>query len=178
MAERTTIARPYAEAIFDIAKEQGNLSGWSRMLQLAATAAAHADMERLIGSPRVSKTQLVDLFVTLCGDTLNDTGRNLIRVLADNGRLGLLPEIAALYEIARADAERTVQAEVMAATQLSAEQQAVIAEALKKRLGREVSLTVSIDSSLLGGAVIRAGDLVIDGSVAGKLQKLGSALLR
>lgn len=177
MAEKTTIARPYAQAVFAIAREQGDLAGWSDMLGLAAAVASDPDMAAMIDSPRLPREQVVDIILDICGDKLNDTGRNMIRVLAENGRLTLLPEIAALYEIDRARAEGTLEAEVVSASELTGEQKAVIAEALKRRLGREVTLNCSVDASLLGGAVIRAGDLVIDGSAVSKLNRLASALL-
>lgn len=177
MAEKTTIARPYAQAIFAIAQEQGDLKGWSAILELAAAVASDPDMVAVIDNPRLTKAQVTDLFVDICGDTLSDVAKNMIRVLADNHRLAFLPEIAALYEIERANAERTVKAEVVSATKLSDAQKKGIAEALKKRLGREVTLDCKIDESMLGGAIIRAGDVVIDGSVVGRLEKLSHQLL-
>ncbi len=177
MAELTTIARPYAQAIFALAKEQSDLKGWSAMLQNAALVAADPEMIKLIDSPRLEKADLAQLFVDVCGSTLNDFGKNMVHVLADNDRLALLPEIAALYEVERASAEGTVQAEVVSATPLSEAQKQGIAGALTKRLGRDVVLDCKVDETLLGGAIIRAGDMVIDGSVVTKLSKLGSTLL-
>ncbi len=178
MAEITTIARPYAEAVFEVAQQEGNLKGWSEMLQLAATVAGHEDVAPIIDSPQLDKPQRGQLVIDICGKGLTDAGRNLIHVLAENGRLGLLTEIAALYEVARASAENRVSAEVVSATALSDNQKKAIAEALKKRLGRDVALECKVDAALLGGAVVRAGDMVIDGSVTGKLEKLGAALVR
>ncbi|MGM0595073.1 MAG: F0F1 ATP synthase subunit delta [Pseudomonadota bacterium] len=176
MAENTTIARPYAQAIFSLAQEQGDLKGWSQMLQFAAAVAADEEMVAVIDSPRFDNTQIGEMFIEVCGDKLNDAGKSMIRVLADNDRLKVLPEVAELYEAERATVEGTVVAEVTSATALSDAQQKSVAEALKKRLGREVTLECNIDESLLGGAIIRAGDMVIDGSVVGKLEKLASAL--
>lgn len=178
MAEQTTIARPYAQAIFALAKEQGDLKAWSDMLALAAAVASDPEMAALIENPRISREQTVDILLGVCGDRLTDSGKNMIRVLADNDRLALLPEIATLYELERAAAEGTVQAEVTSAKPLSKAQQDAIAAALSKRLGREVSLDCKVDEKLLGGAIIRAGDVVIDGSVVGKLEKLSHQLLR
>ena len=146
------------------------------MLELLAAITANADMQRLIDSPQLTETQLADLVIGVGGDGLDDKGANFVRVLADNRRLGLLPEIAALFEIERSKAEGRVQAELLTAYPASEAQQAQIIESLRKRLGREVELTCNTDASLLGGAIIRAGDLVIDGSVRGKLQRLGAAL--
>ncbi len=176
MAENITIARPYAQAIFSLAQEQGDLKGWSDMLQFAAAVATDPEMVAVIDSPRFDNDQVADLFIDICGDKLSDAGKNMIRVLADNDRLSLLPEVAELYETERASVEGTIVAEVISATALNDAQQKNIAEALKKRLGRDVTLECKIDESLLGGAIIRAGDVVIDGSVVGKLEKLTSAL--
>lgn len=178
MAEQITIARPYAQAIFSLAKDEGDLKGWSEMLALAATVASDPDMAALIDNPRVDRDQTVEIFLEVCGKRLTDSGRNTIRVLADNDRLELLPDIAAMYEVERAAAEGTLQAEVTSARALSDAQKKSIATALTKRLGRDVTLECRVDEALIGGAVIRAGDVVIDGSVVGKLDKLSHQLLR
>lgn len=178
MAEITTIARPYAQAVFDIAREQGKLKDWSDMLQLAAAVVSHPEMAVAIDSPSLDKVQRGQLVIDICGAKLTDAGRNLLRVLAENGRLALLSEIAALYEVERAAAESRITAEVTSATPLSDSQKQAIATALKKRLGRDVALECKVDETLLGGAIVRAGDMVIDGSVTGKLDKLSAALLR
>ena len=176
MAEKSTIARPYAQAVFDLAAAQRQLGPWSERLQLLAAVAADARVQRLIGNPRVTREQLAALLIDICGSGLDEQGKSLVRLLVENRRLDLLAEIAALFAQYRAEAERVVQAEVVSAFPLSKEQEAGIAAALKKRLGREVSLTSSTDDTLIGGAVIRAGDLVIDGSVTGHLDRLGNAL--
>lgn len=177
MAEKITIARPYAQAIFDLAQEQGELTGWSEMLALAAAIASNEEMAAVIDNPKLGSEQLAELFIDICGEGLNEHGKNLIRTLAENDRIAFLPEIAELYEVARAQAEGSIQAEVVSASALNDAQQAAIAEALKNRLGREVTLECKIDESLIGGAVIRAGDMVIDGSVVGKLDKLATELM-
>ncbi|MCW8828037.1 MAG: F0F1 ATP synthase subunit delta [Gammaproteobacteria bacterium] len=176
MAENITIARPYAQAIFSLAQEQGDLKGWSEMLQFAAAVAADEDMVAIIDSPRFDSDQLANLFIEICGEKLNAAGKNMIRVLAENDRLSVLPEVAELFEAERAAIEGTIVAEVTSATALNEAQQRSIADALKKRLGRDVTLECQIDESLLGGAIIRAGDVVIDGSVVAKLEKLTAAL--
>lgn len=178
MAEKVTIARPYAQAVFSTAKEQGDLKSWSAMLQCAAAVAADGEMAAVIANPRIGRDQLVSLFLDICGGNINDAGKNTIRLLAENGRLDVLPEIAALFEEMRAEAEAKVEAEVVSATALSESQKSAIAAALAKRLGREVSLVCTTDESLLGGAIIRSGDMVIDGSVVGKLEKMSNQLLR
>ena len=176
MAEAITIARPYAQAAFLFASSQQTLKEWSDMLDLLAAIADDAAMRDLIHSPHVSATQLADLFISVGGDKLNEKCVNFVRVLASNGRLGFLPEIAALFEIQRRDAEGTIRAELVTPFPATEAQQAGIVASLRKRLGREVELSCTIDRELLGGAIIRAGDLVIDGSVRGKLERLGSAL--
>jgi len=178
MAEKTTIARPYAQAIFKLANEQKNLKGWSAMLKLAATVAADPEMDKVVGNPSLTKAQVTDMFLAICGDKLNDAGKNMVRVLADNGRLDFLPEIAALYEVERAGAEGTLEAEVTSAFDMTDAQKKDLAAALKKRFGREISLACKTDKSLLGGAIIRAGDVVIDGSAVGKLERLSAELAR
>lgn len=181
MAEKITIARPYAQAVFDIARDQGQLADWSQALALLTVIVSDPRMEQLLGNPHVSAEQLVTLISDVGGDALGKAGspvRSLVRVLAENRRLGLVPELRAHYEALRAEAERTVQAEVTSAFPLTEEQRAAIAASLRRRLGREVQLTCTTDESLIGGAVIRAGDLVIDGSVTAHVNRLAAALSR
>lgn len=176
MAEKTTVARPYAQAVFDLAHSKGALRDWSNVLQLAAAVVADPQVQRLVSHPRVRKAQIQSLILDVGGAGFSAEAKNFIKVLIENRRLGLLPEIAAQYELYRAEAERTLTAEVISAFPVNDEQQARIAAALKKRLGRDVSLSCTVDGSLLGGVIIRAGDLVIDGSVTGQLTKLANAL--
>lgn len=176
--ERTTLARPYAEAVFRLARERKSLGPWSEMLKLAAAVARDPQMNRLIDNPRVPRERFVEFFLDVCGKKLDPDGANFIRLLTENRRIQLLPEIAALYETLRAEAETRVEAEVVSAAAVSAEQLQTIAAALKKRLGRDVSLATRLDPSLVGGIVIRAGDLVIDGSVRGKLGALATHLTK
>jgi len=177
MAEKSTIARPYAVAAFELAKEQQNLAGWSEMLGFAAVVVSDEVMQGYITNPAVAQDKLARLMIEICGDQLNDLAKNYIKVLVANKRLNVLPEIVVLYNELRADAERTVEAEVITAFPLSDAQQATLIAGLKKRLGREVSLITRVDEQLLGGAIVRAGDLVIDGSVSGQLGKLAIALM-
>ncbi|MGB5260746.1 MAG: F0F1 ATP synthase subunit delta [Gammaproteobacteria bacterium] len=176
MAEALTIARPYAQAAFKFASEQGMLKEWSEMLGLLAAIAGDSGMQQVIDSPHLTEQQLADLFIQVGGERLNDKCANFVRVLAANRRLDLLTEIAALFEVQRSEAEGLVQAEMVSAFPATEAQQAEVIASLRRRLGREVLLTCSTDASLLGGAIIRAGDLVIDGSVRGKLDRLGTAL--
>ena len=177
MAEKNTIARPYAQAAFSLAESQGNLKKWSDMLQLVAAVASDDAMQVLIGNPSIDGDRLVDIFIGICGDGLDQHGQNFVRVLAENKRLDVSPEIADLYEEKRAEAESTIEAEVTSAIPMSEAQQAQLVAALKKRLGREVTLVTKTDDSIIGGAIVRAGDLVIDASVTGQLEKLANTLM-
>jgi len=178
MAEAITAARPYAEAVFRLAQERGELARWSEMLALLAAVAADERIVPLAMDPRVPRERLVTLLLDICGDGLNVHGSNFVRLLAENRRIQLLPEIRALFETLSAEAEGRVEATVISAFPLDQAQQAKLAQALKRKLGREVSLTTQIDRGLLGGVVIRAGDLVIDGSASGRLRALASHLNR
>ncbi|MGD8571019.1 MAG: F0F1 ATP synthase subunit delta [Gammaproteobacteria bacterium] len=176
MAEKSTIARPYAEAIFELAKEQKQLKQWSDVLQTLAVLTSNEDMQAMISNTSVTREQLADFILELSGGDFSAEAKNLIKVLAENRRLTLMDEIAAQYEELRAEEEKTIEAEVVSAFEVSAAQQKQIADKLKARLGREVSLSCRVDPSLLGGAVIKAGDLVIDGSTLGQIQKLSIEL--
>ena len=178
MAENSTIARPYAQAAFDIANEKGDLKSWSDMLQLIAAVTSDAVMSDMISNPSIEREKIVEIIVDVCGNNLNDLAKNFVKVLAENGRLNVAEEIALGYEEHRAEAEKTVEAEVTSAFPLSDAQVKSMTEALKKRLGREVTLNASVDKSIVGGAVIRAGDLMIDGSVSGQLEKLATSLMK
>ncbi|MDH5650522.1 MAG: F0F1 ATP synthase subunit delta [Gammaproteobacteria bacterium] len=177
MAEKSTIARPYAQAAFDLAKAGGDLKHWSDMLQLLAAVTNDATIADLISNHSINRAKLVDLILDICAKGLDDQGKNFVRVLGENKRLNVVAEIAALYERHRAEAEKVVEAEVVSAFAMSDAQRKQMAEALKKRLGRDVNLVSRVDESILGGAIVRAGDLVIDGSVASKLNKLAHAMM-
>ena len=176
MAESTTIARPYAQAAFKLAQQKQALPAWTEMLGLAAVVASDAGMRKLLDNPRVTPEQLAELFVDICGDRLNDDGRNMMRLLAERRRLVLLPEIFGLYEQFKNEAEGAIKAQLITAFPATDAQKQTIAAALKQRFGRDVQLEYVTDPTLMGGAVVRAGDLVIDGSVRGKLTRLGTAL--
>jgi F-type H+-transporting ATPase subunit delta len=178
MAENSSIARPYAQAAFDIANEKSDLKSWSDMLQLIAAVVSDAVLSDMISNPSIEREKIVEIIVDVCGDNLNDLAKNFVKVLADNGRLNVATEIAQGYEEHRAEAEKTVEAEVTSAFPLSETQIKSMTEALKKRLGREVTLKTSVDETIVGGAIIRAGDLMIDGSVSGQLDKLATTLMK
>ncbi|HEC58620.1 hypothetical protein LCGC14_0733430 [marine sediment metagenome] len=177
MAEAITIARPYAVAVFAIAKEKDELKGWSDLLAVLAQCVADPKMQSIITSPAVSDVQVVTLLADISGDLINDDARKFLALLAESNRLQMLTYIAVIFEELRAKAEQTMTAEVTSARALTSEQESNIAAALKKRIGRDVTLITTIDDSLLGGAIIRAGDLIIDGSALGKLNRLANAII-
>ncbi|HQU16240.1 MAG: F0F1 ATP synthase subunit delta [Chromatiales bacterium 21-64-14] len=176
MAEDETLGRPYARAVFELARDAGVLPAWSERLAAAARVAENPQFKELIDNPRLTVADVAQVLLDILGDRLDDAGRNLIRVLADNHRLAVLPTLAALYEDYRAAAEGTVEAQLISAYPVEETERHRITAALKARLGREIHLECAIDARLLGGAVVRAGDLVIDGSVRGKLEQLGISL--
>jgi F-type H+-transporting ATPase subunit delta len=176
VADRSTIARPYARAAFAHAQATKAFAAWSSLLGAAATAAADRRVARLIGNPHVTGDELVDLLGGLSKQAAGEGGKNFLRALAANRRLALLPEIAAQFEKLRADVEGIVDVEVIAALEIAAPQQKKLEAALAKRLGRDVRLHTRLDDSLIGGAIVRAGDLVIDGSLKGRLERLETAL--
>lgn len=176
MAEAITIARPYANAVFNIANDKAELKAWSELLAVFAQFVEDGEIAQMIASPSVTDEQVIDLMANVTGETVNDEARHLLMLLAENNRLSLLGDIAVIYEELRAEAEQVMTADVSAAKPLTEEQEANISAALKKRTGRDVTLNVEVDESLLGGAVIRAGDLIIDGSALGKLNRLANVI--
>jgi len=185
MAERLTVARPYAKAIFRLAQAQQRLPQWSAILQRAASVVSNEQVAPLLGNPHVSADQLVELIAGIAGagagagaGDAGDTGvqaRNLFATLAAYRRLSYLAEIALRFETLRSEAERTQDVTVTSAVALSEQQRAQYTAALVKRLGRTIRLHCEIDPALLGGAVVRADDLVIDGSVRASLTQLAAA---
>ena len=178
MADLSTIARPYAKAVFGLARESGKLKEWSA--QLAAIAAAIGDQQvgALVGNPSLSRPQLAALLGELLARDVNSEGQSLLRMLAENGRLKAAGLIAEQYEALRAEAESRVEVEITSAAPVASEQQNALAAAIGKRLSRAVAVEWKTDEALIGGAVIRAGDLVIDGSVRGELERLQTVLAR
>lgn len=176
MAELTTVARPYAKAVFAEASEKSALDAWSEDLAILAAYAADADMAKVLVHPSLTADQRAQALTDVCGDKLNEAAKNLVAVLAENKRLALLPEIAELYEELKAQLQNTVDVVVTSAMELSSSQAEKLAAALKAKLQCDVRLTSEVDESLIGGAIIRAGDLVIDGTLIGKLSKLAEAM--
>ena len=176
MAEPGELAQPYAVAAFRQAEEEGRIGEWADMLELLAALARDPAMGGLIADPRVEGERLVGLFIDVCGDRLSDTGRNFVRVIGHYRRFALLPEVSRRFAAERAAREGRDQVHVASAFALSAPQRAAIVEALEQRLGTKVTLDCEVDGSLIGGVVIRAGDLVIDASLRGRLGQLAQAL--
>jgi len=176
MAEAITIARPYANAVFDIANEKGELQSWSDCLVMLAQSVVDPDIAAMIASPSVSDEQVINVLADIAGESVTTEARHFLALLAENKRLPLLADIAVIFEQLRAEAEKVMTVGVSTAKALTKKQEANIAKALKKRTGRDVTLNVEINESLLGGAIIRAGDLVIDGSALGKLNRLANVI--
>ncbi|MCG6965419.1 MAG: F0F1 ATP synthase subunit delta [Chromatiaceae bacterium] len=174
--DATTIARPYAEAIFARAVETDMLDLWSDMLSLLASAARDPALSGLIASPKLDKAQMTELMLDIGGGRLSDEGQNLIRLLVANGRLALLPDIAGLFEVRKAEHQGTLKVHVTSAFALKPAQEEQLAAALQRKLGREIRITSEEDPDLIGGFRLRAGDMVIDGSVSGQLGKLANEL--
>ncbi len=172
MAERITTARPYAKAIFALARKNDALGPVAATLTRAAEVVSDPRVRALLGSPHVTPAQLAELVTGVTGAGLDENGRNFVSLLAQNRRLGFLPEIVALFEQMKSDVENAVDVEVIAASQLTPDQESRYAAALQKKLGRQVRLHTKVDGSLIGGAVLKAGDLVIDGSIKGRLERL------
>ncbi|MEJ2308350.1 MAG: F0F1 ATP synthase subunit delta [Gammaproteobacteria bacterium] len=174
--EASTIARPYAEAIFDRAKETGTLEQWSGALAFIATVVQDATMKTLVSNPNLTDARLTELMLDIVGDQLPDEGGNLVRLLVENDRLGVVPQIAEQFEQLKSREQGKLDVLVTTAFPLSAAQSAAIAQALKAKLGRDINISSVEDPELIGGMHIRAGDLVIDGSVQGQLTKLANEL--
>lgn len=177
MAEVSTIARPYALAAFKQAKQEDELAQWSDMISLLARIVGDRQMKGILASPKVKREELASLIIDICGDRLSETGGNFVRVLAEKGRLAYLPEIERIYAEERAASEGRSQVEVRSAFELNDEQKSHITSAMAKRLGTDVSLSVEVDDSLIGGVVIRAGDMVIDASLRGRMNRLTNSLI-
>ncbi|NKB36625.1 MAG: F0F1 ATP synthase subunit delta [Gammaproteobacteria bacterium] len=176
MLEKTTIARPYAQAVFELAQESGAVAEWSSALDLLKRIVSDEQMQVLFNNPKVSDQQLQNLVIEIAGDALGVQPGNFVKILVAASRLQYATQVAELFEAMRAEAEGTVDVEVSAAYELDQAQQDGIANGISKRLGKKVSINVNIDETLIGGAIIRAGDSVIDASVRGRLTKLGNDL--
>lgn len=176
MSETTSLARPYARAAFERARDEGKLSEWSAMLELAANIAGDSQVRRIVDHPNLSDEQLLSLFTHVGGENMSASFVNFLQLMQENDRLILLPEVASLFEHFRARAERTLKVSVTSAADFTPEQRDRLVAQLAQRFDREIIMDVNIDASMLGGAVIRAGDTVIDGSLDGRLDRLREVL--
>jgi F-type H+-transporting ATPase subunit delta len=175
MSQPLTLARPYARAAFELASSSRTLGEWAKKLAFAAQVANDPQVRALIGNPRVAASELASLFLP-DGEPADASFASFVELLADNQRLEALPEIAALFEQHKREAEKVLQVRVRTAAPIDAGETEKLKDALKRRFGRDIELEQSVDPSVLGGAVIDAGDIVIDGSVRGRLHQLEAAL--
>jgi F-type H+-transporting ATPase subunit delta len=176
MAELTTIARPYAEAVAQLAREGGSWQAWSETLALLAGIASDAQVLDMAHNPAIPTGRVVDLILAVGGDRVTADAANLVRLLAENKRLSLLPVVAALFEEAKAKAAGEVDAHITSAYPLDTEQTAGLRARLEARFGRTVQVTTSVDAALIGGVIIAVGDEVMDASVRGKIADLAVAM--
>jgi len=174
--DKSTVARPYAEAVFALAKAKGDFDPWSEVLQFLAEAVQEPGLVAYIIDPMFGRDKLTDLMLDIGGERLDEEGRNLVKLLVQNDRLPVLPEILEIYEQLKSESQRIVKVHVRSAFELEPSQINHIAETLKAKLGREITITTEEDPDLIGGIHIRAGDTVIDGSVRGHLQQLANEL--
>jgi len=175
MSEFVTVARPYAKAAFDFAVEHQSVDNWQHMLGFAAEVSKNEQVAELLSGALAPDT-LSASFISICGDQLDANGQNLIKVMAENGRLKVLPDVLEQFVQLRAAQEATVEVEVTSANVLNEDKLSKISAAMEKRLSRKVKLNCKIDKSVIAGVIIRAGDMVIDGSVRGRLNRLTDVL--
>jgi len=176
MSENITAARPYAKAAFEVAQAESKQAQWSEALQYLEAIVSNEDFVTVIDNPSMDAQAKGEILIDICADKLSETQKNFVKVMAENNRLILMPDIVILFEAHRAQAENTIEAIATSAFALSKAQVKSMTNALKKKLGREVTLTTQIDSSLIGGVIIRAGDLVIDGSTQARIGSLTQAV--
>jgi F-type H+-transporting ATPase subunit delta len=175
MAELATIARPYAEALFRVAKS-GNLAAWSDLVSEMAAVAALPDVQSFAANPKISDTQVAETFLLLLKSKVSAEAKNFVAMLAENGRLTLLPEIGAQFHALKNAAEGAADAEITSAFEMTDAQVKDLVTTLEKKFGRKLNPTVKVDSALIGGVRVTVGDEVLDTSVRAKLQKMHTAL--
>lgn len=176
MSRNRTIARPYAKAVFELADSEHALASWSEMLALASGIAANAELLSQMKDPNFTLEEQISLFLSLGKDVFSPKMQSFIRLLGEFKRLSVLPEIAVMYEEMKARAERVIVVELTSAFPLDKDEQTDFAEKLKERMHCNVLLECATDKSIIGGAIIRAGDMVIDGSIRGRLNKLADSV--
>lgn len=176
MAEAITIARPYAEAVFKLARENGSLFSWSEMLDAVSSIVQESQIRELISNPQISSTKLREIIFGACGKKLNEDSKRLVSLLIDNQRLPVLPQIHELFEQLKAQHESILEAEVVSAFPLDSGQLEKLVSILEAKFQRKVKAKVNVDSELIGGVRIKIGDQVVDSSVYGKLEAMATAL--
>ena len=176
MAEISTIARPYAVAAYKLGREQNALSKWSEMLGFAAAVAENEQIKAYIQDPKVVSSDLQATFLKVCGDSLNENGQNLVKVLVEYGRLSILPAISSAFEALKAQDEGTLDAQIIVAAKISAAETKDLVKRLEAKFGKKIEVSVSVDPEIIGGIKIIVGDTVIDASVKGQLQNLAYTL--
>jgi F-type H+-transporting ATPase subunit delta len=176
MADFTTAARPYAKAVFELAQESNQFDAWSGRLAFWNALVSNPEMAQRLEAPGLTHRDRAGMIEAVAGDDMDDNSRNFIRLLSENNRLGLIPDMQGIYEQLRAEAEGEIEATVTSAFELTDSQSQRIIDALSKRLDRKVRIVNVIDKDLIGGAVIRAGDLVIDGSLKGRVENMERAV--
>jgi F-type H+-transporting ATPase subunit delta len=174
--ENTTIARPYAEAVFACAQGSNSLDKWSDMLGFLAEVVPEPRIAALISNPKIDRATLSRLVLDIGGERLDAAGQNLVRVLVENRRLNFIPEVAQLYEDLKNESMGSLEVQIQAPYPIDSAQQEQLAKALEKRLQREIKISSVQDPTLIGGLRIRAGDITIDGSVQGQLHQLATEL--
>lgn len=175
-AELITIARPYARAAFATAVNSDQLSKWSEMLELLATVSCDSSVQAMLANPSLTQGQRAQLLVDISGEQIDQKGKNFISLLAEYKRIELLPEVHHLFELLKANHEKTVEVEVVSAYEVSEEDEKRLTETLKTKLKRDVHISSSVDKSLIGGLVVRTEDSVIDNSISSRLAKLAHAM--
>ena len=178
MAELVTIARPYAEAIFALAKERNKLSEWSDMLSLLVTVYDDPQLQAAIASPTVTRADIERLMLAVCGEQIDGNAQNFIQLLVQNGRLPAVAEIRRLFDLLKSEYEGVVEARISSAFPLEGQELEKIVSLLSKRYQKNISPTVDINSDLIGGIMVQVGDKVWDASVRGRLQEMATALTK
>ena len=178
MASHLVIARPYARAAFEVAYENEAISTWAQFLEAGCLITEDEKIGLLLRDPKVSSEMLFDIYQSIAKRYIKEPQERFLKALVENKRLNLFPEIALLFHEFRAESEKTVVAQIISYHELSEQHQQAMKQSLKKRLKREIRLQCQLDQSILGGAIIRAGDIVIDGSVRRRVEQLREESIR
>ena len=176
MSEQSSLARPYAKAIFELARESNDFSKWSDQLDILSVIASDPEMLNIAKEPAVSESQITDLILDVAGEQFDDQACNLVKLLVSNDRLAAAADINQQFVVMRDEAEQVIEAQLITASEVDESQKQKIEAALSSRLGKQIKLEALVDESLIGGAVVRAGDWVVDGSVKAQLQDLVGAI--